>query len=177
MPSPPKLSNYLWAKKYVNSQTGDFYWLPLAQHLADTSSIAGLLYEHWLSDGQRQLLISSLQPSSPEKAKNLVEFLGAIHDLGKATSAFQTIVGANRELDRCLLDKLTQAGFSGISDLHLLKSDLTKHALTGQMLLQKFAVNIQLATIVGAHHGAPVDRLPPECWCREIGRASCRERV
>lgn len=164
MPSPLKLSNYLWAKKYVNSQTGDFYWLPLAQHLADTSSIAGLLYEYWLSDGQRQLLISSLQPSSPEKAKNLVEFLGAIHDLGKATPAFQTIVGANRELDRCLLDKLTQAGFSGISDLHLLKSDLTKHALTGQMLLQKFAVNIQLATIVGAHHGAPVDRLPPENW-------------
>lgn len=94
-----------------------------------------------------------------------MEFLGAVHDLGKATLAFQTIVGANRELDRCLLDKLTQAGFVGISDLHLCcRSNFTKRALTGQMLLQKFAVNTQLATIVGTHHGMPVEQFPPENW-------------
>ncbi len=164
MPSPPKLSNYLWAKKYVNSQTGDFYWLPLAQHLIDTGSIAGLLYEHWLSDGQRQLLISSLQSGSPEKVKNLVEFLGAVHDLGKATPVFQIVSGTSHELDQCLLAKLSQVGFTNISDLHWCKNDNTKHARTGQMLLQKFGVNIQLATIVGAHHGMPVDQFPPECW-------------
>ena len=32
----------LWAKK--KEKNGDFYWLPLLQHLEDTGNIAGLLW-------------------------------------------------------------------------------------------------------------------------------------
>lgn len=160
--SSPQLSHYLWAKKYSNLQTGNFFWLPLAQHLADTSNIAGLLYEHWLSEGQKQLLILSLEKSSAETTKNLVQFLAAVHDLGKATPVFQITSGSNRELDQCLLAKLTQVGFTGINDLRLTKSGETKHAAAGQILLQNFGVNSQLATIVGAHHGIPANQLPTE---------------
>lgn len=44
----------LWAKK---SDKNGFYWLPLNQHLEDISQVSGLLFEHWLSEGVKELLI------------------------------------------------------------------------------------------------------------------------
>lgn len=42
--------NLLWAKK--KEEDGQLLWLPLSQHLEDTSFVAGCLWEHWLSQGQ-----------------------------------------------------------------------------------------------------------------------------
>ena len=72
---------------------GQFFWLSLKQHLEDTKNIAGLLWEHWLCEGQRKLIEESLDDSSEDKGKKLAMFLGAIHDIGKATPAFQTKKG------------------------------------------------------------------------------------
>lgn len=44
----------LWAKK--GEREGQYYGLPLSQHLEDTRQICGLLWEHWLSPGVRQFL-------------------------------------------------------------------------------------------------------------------------
>ena len=41
----------LWAKK--KEKDGIFYWLSLKRHLEDTREVMGLLWEHWLSEGQR----------------------------------------------------------------------------------------------------------------------------
>ena len=41
----------LWAKK--EEKDGLMYWLPLTVHLEDTGRIMGLLWEHWLSEGQK----------------------------------------------------------------------------------------------------------------------------
>jgi len=80
----------LWAKKQENA--GCYQWLPLSQHLIDTMLVAGLLWEHWLNPGQRQFITQSLRLQTQDGAdiaKRVVMLLGAVHDIGKATPAFQ----------------------------------------------------------------------------------------
>ena len=108
----------LWAKK--KEKDGIFYWLSLKRHLEDTREVMGLLWEHWLSEGQRIYIADSMMIEEDE-AKFLVMFIGAIHDIGKATPAFQIQRGFqnSEDLDLLLMEKLEQEGFSGIKDLEL----------------------------------------------------------
>lgn len=83
------MEKYLWAKK--NLVDGVPMWLPLTVHLNDTAEICGLLYEHWLSDGVKYFLekaIISDVENKEDLLKNLCKFLGAVHDIGKATPIF-----------------------------------------------------------------------------------------
>lgn len=156
-----------WAKK--QDHQGRFEWLSLAQHSEDTRRIAGLLWKHWLSDGQRQRIVDSLNmPSDGVVIKgvaddniaiSLVEFLGAIHDIGKATPAFQSKTGfANSpDLDEALVEKLEGAGFTDLKNRHLANPEKSPHALAGQYLLSEYGVGEDIASIVGAHHGIPVN--------------------
>lgn len=71
----------MWAKKQeIDSK---YYWLPLDQHLLDTSNVIVLLWNHWLSKGQIDVIVRSLSTRSEEDAFKLTQFLGAIHDIGK----------------------------------------------------------------------------------------------
>ena len=47
----------LWAKK--KEKDGIFYWLSLKRHLEDTREVMGLLWEHWLSEGQRAYITNT----------------------------------------------------------------------------------------------------------------------
>ena len=102
------INDYFWAKK--TEENSRLLWLPLTQHLEDTKNIAGLLWEHWLSEGQKVLIENSINVKSniENQGKRLAQFLGAVHDIGKATPAFQTQKGyANSvDLDIQLLEKL-----------------------------------------------------------------------
>ena len=141
-----------WAKKQdVNGHE----WLSLAQHSEDTRLIARLLWMHWLSEGQRKHVIASLSMPLKELALNLVGFLGAIHDIGKATPAFQIKPGFvnSPDLDSALMEKLEGAGFLDLPHLHLSDPGSSPHALAGQCLLSKYGVREDIASIVGAHHG------------------------
>ena len=59
----------LWAKK--SDTGGTFSWLPLLVHLEDTMNISGWLWSHWITDGQRQMIIDQMQP--PE-FRSLIKF-------------------------------------------------------------------------------------------------------
>lgn len=146
-----------WAKK--QDKTGRFEWLSLAQHLEDTRQIARLLWIHWLSEGQRRHIITSLNPPDENIAANLVEFLGAVHDIGKATPAFQIKPGFTNslDLDSILIEMLEGEGFSNLRLTSLANPEKSPHALAGQYLLSEYGVNEDIASIVGAHHGKPVD--------------------
>lgn len=155
------LGNNYWAKKKDND--GLYQWLPLVAHLKDTADVAGLLWEHWLSEGQRRLIIQSMD-TDDITAKKLVRFLGAIHDGGKATAAFQTTKTftynqevADIDLDARLLEKLEKDGFTGIMNLRLDCKNKSPHALAGEYLLKKFDVKDDISSIIGAHHGKPTD--------------------
>lgn len=151
------VNRVFWAKK--QDRKGRYEWLPLSQHLEDTRQIAGLLWEHWLSEGQKEQVRQLFDQNGEERGKALVQFLGAIHDLGKATPAFQIKSGFvnSPDLDRFLIEKLEGAGFRGIGSLELASISSSPHALAGQKLLTLYGVSDGIAAIIGAHHGKPVD--------------------
>lgn len=145
----------LWAKK--SEENGQMRWLSLYQHLMDSISIADLLWEHWCSASQKELIISTLSIKSDDAVRSLVRFLAGAHDLGKATPAFQTKTGyANsKDLDDVLLEKLHISGFADISYLKLTAHQRSPHAIAGQTLLFEYGVSESVAAIVGSHHGRP----------------------
>lgn len=153
-----EINSYLWAKK--SEKFGRYWWLPLRQHLEDARRVSGRLWELWLNDGQRRLVIDSLSEPSEETAKQLVEFLAAVHDIAKATPAFQIKQGfANSvDLDIQLLERLERGGFTGISILKLPSPNKSHHALAGQTLLSWYGVNDDIHSIISGHHGKPIDK-------------------
>lgn len=155
----PIYEDVLWAKK--SDKGGVFRWLPLKQHLVDVCEVMCLLWEHWLSDQQRRQIINSLSQPDEEHAKKLVGFLGAVHDIGKATPAFQSrpSFSNSRDLDGELLEKLERAGFTGITTFfgRLMDPIATPHGFAGQVLLRSYGVSVDVSSIVGGHHGKPPD--------------------
>lgn len=139
-------------------------WLPLTVHLNDTAEICGLLYEHWLSDGVKYFLekaIISDVENKKDLLKNLCKFLGAVHDIGKATPIFQTKQSfcGDQELDNLINEKLRQAGFKEVDKYIAERKNNVLHNISGQYFLNKcFKVNLCVANIIGAHHGRPISQ-------------------
>lgn len=158
--------HFLWAKK--NNDAGQFYWLPLLVHLQDTIGVMRFLWTHWMSRGQRQIIQNGLTCSDTlenreEIAINLACLLAALHDIGKCTPVFQTQCGFGsnqaEDLDMALLERLEQAGLSGIRSCNY-SPDVRKrahHTRTGAYLLITLGINLDISSIINAHHGKPVD--------------------
>ena len=146
-----------WAKK--QEANGIYKWLPLKQHLIDVTDVCVMLWHHWLSSGQRESVISSLDTSTEEVAVKLVRFLGATHDLAKATPVFQAKPGFNNspDLDKELIERLRREGFDDLGAKINPSSNRSHHALAGQALLTHYGVKDDIASIIGGHHGKPID--------------------
>ena len=158
MQADDKLVTSLWAKK--KECEGQLYWLSLKQHLLDTMNVSRWLWMYWLSDSQRRFCISSLSNHDSKTALNLVAFLGAIHDIGKATPAFQIRkgFGSSNRLDEKIIEALQNAGFEGLHNLSLADPNKSLHSRAGEYLLKNtFQVGEDIVSIVGAHYGKPDD--------------------
>lgn len=148
----------LWGKKNINEDSEEV-WLPLIAHLIDTKNVIGWLYNHWLNDGQRRILSQGFENSN--EVQNLVEFIGYIHDIGKATPAFQIKQSFihNEDLDQDLLERLLQNGFDNLEEL---KANMDTrhwlHALAGEVILENSGLNESIGAIVGGHHGKPQNK-------------------
>ncbi|MDD7305345.1 MAG: CRISPR-associated helicase Cas3' [Peptoniphilaceae bacterium] len=149
-----EMSKYLWAKKEVGEVSNK--WLSLYQHLIDTRDIGALLWENWLSQGQKFRISEELGFFDQDDSKKLFTFLCQIHDLGKATYNFQTTKTnfSTEDLEYSLMEKLRMAGFRDF-DKSLSFAEKTFHALAGQMILVWNGFGEDLASIVGSHHGKP----------------------
>ena len=149
---------FLWAKK--QSKNGTLKWLSLYQHLIDTWYVCGFLWDLWLSQGQKNYICKNCGDISENKVKRLIQFIGFVHDIGKATPAFQTQkgFGNSEDLDKELLEKLENNGFQGISQLSL--ANRKHHTEMGEAVLIREGVNKGIASIVGGHHGKPLDDNP-----------------
>ena len=159
------MEKFLWAKK--NRVDNQPMWLPLMVHLDDTSKICGLLYDRWLSQGVKDLLMDSIISDAEDKDElliNLCRFLGFVHDLGKATAIFQVKKSFNGdyELDGLIIEKLINAGFKDIDKFALAKRENIGHNISGQYLLTTYGVNLCVANILGAHHGRPISEKESE---------------
>lgn len=149
----------LWAKK--RTEDGEQLWLPLIAHLVDTQNTINWLFNHWLSEGQRQLLSQNL---SGEEIQRLVKFVGFTHDIGKATPAFQKkpSYGGDKSLDDQLIEKLLRSGFSELKELVLASAKYSPHAKAGEAILRAADVPKSVAAIVGGHHGKPESQAPDD---------------
>lgn len=152
-----RLAQSLWAKKC--SDDGQRRWLPLIVHLKDCENTINWLFNHWLSDGQRQQLS---EVTSEEDVQRLVKFLGFTHDIGKATPAFQTKPAYNgdHQLDQLLIEQLMQNGFQDLASLNLSSARESPHALAGEAILESFGVNPTVGAIIGGHHGKTASASP-----------------
>lgn len=161
----------IWAKK--RETKGQFFWLPLKQHLEDTANVIELLWDRWLSEGQRNFISAGIttlsqisfdeaerqQKNNAKIAKNLAIFLAAIHDIGKATPAFCTKKGfsSSQDLDSVLLEKLECIGFTDIKCFDDKNAGKSPHNIAGQYLLNEHGIREDISSIIGAHHGRPVN--------------------
>ncbi|MEJ6401092.1 CRISPR-associated helicase Cas3' [Nicoliella lavandulae] len=155
----------LWAKKSIGND-GLPKWLPLKQHLLDTSFTIKMLYRKYLSDNQQLTIKKAISDSYnnipvselDEKAEQLVKFIALLHDIGKATPAFQSKDSYRgiRELDLSIKSKLIQNGFFPSDDTKIPTSKFSPHALAGEAILKQYGVNDEIGSIIGGHHGMPV---------------------
>lgn len=145
----------LWGKK--QSENGEELWLPLLVHLIDTERTINWLYHHWLTNSQRQILLSMTDESSEEDVEKLVKFLGFFHDIGKATPVFQSKKAYNYspDLDNELMEKLLRAGFYKLDEFVASDSKKCHHSIAGEAILEKYGLNQSVGSIIGSHHGKP----------------------
>ena len=129
------------------AKAGNDNWLSLYQHLTDTAGVMKQLFSEFVTPSMVNASGLSL-----EKIKNIAVFTAAVHDIGKATAAFQ-----QKMCDALpwLKNEIADIGFD------VARGDLTQyspHALAGASILNYiFGINESICEIVAAHHGKPRD--------------------
>lgn len=146
--SPP--AQTAWAKHDRTTEG----WLPLWSHMADSGSVAMLLWDRWLPSQVRRIIAGPLPVGD---ARRLAVWLATVHDIGKATPAFACQVDS-------LAERMRDAGLS-MPELKLMPDrKLAPHGLAGQVLLQEWLTERfgwtrtaahQFTIVVGGHHGVP----------------------
>jgi CRISPR-associated endonuclease/helicase Cas3 len=144
----------VWAK----SLNDDGAWLPLWQHMDDSSDIAGGLFDGWLSPSVIELLASPFG-GDVAAARTGVTLLAGLHDLGKATPAFAV-------QDQVLAQRMREHGLEMPTTKELLVDRRrVYHSLAGHQLLSRWLVHqgwskglaTTWAVVLGGHHGVPPD--------------------
>ena len=139
------------------------YWLPLWMHLRDTAGIMQYLVQKWLSESIRRHI-----GLDEETLTCVACFLGWVHDLGKASAAFQGPIMEHLPEPGQRLENYTTLSYRGQNRKY------SRHALAGEAILRWLKCPDGLASVAGAHHGKPqtgkdvFDQLGDEeeegCW-------------
>lgn len=123
------------------------YWLPLWVHARDTAEMMDYLVNQRLSEAARVAI-----GLDDDTLRRVAKFLGAVHDIGKATRLFQTKVTSQLP---DVKSRLESAGVSGMDLKELRNPDKSHHALAGEAIALELGCPRGLASIIGAHHGRP----------------------
>lgn len=143
----------LWGKSGVDAAGTVEAWLPLHQHMEDTAAVAGRLWDEWLPPLTRRVLAEPFG-GDDAVARGLLAFLAGVHDVGKATPAFQVQVPR-------LADSVRASGLP--IDREIPNRSELPHARAGQVILQRWLSGQgwevvparSLGCVVGGHHGVP----------------------
>ena len=120
-------------------------WLPLWMHLWDTAGIMERLVRQWLPESVKRAMGFEREEALLAHAR----FLGGIHDIGKATVAFQANILRTLPEARQRLETLTPL------DCPEQNRRESPHARAGEAVLLWDDCPGGIASIVGAHHGKP----------------------
>lgn len=134
----------LWAK--YDPQTGQYH--TLLYHLLDVAAVAWVMWEQVLSVSQHRWLCDVLR-SDEDTTRRLLAFLAGLHDIGKATSAFQrkAPVVYNQLLAVGMLDERPVEVPHGVHSAVILRR------LLEAIGIDTFTARI-IAAVIGGHHGA-----------------------
>ena len=126
------------------SSSQEDQWLPLWMHLRDTGEMMKRLIQNWAPESFRRTL-----GLSEEAAVQTAYFLGAVHDLGKASALFQARILLQLPEARERVTAVVALPDSFPSGKH------TPHARAGEAILLAMHCPEGVASVVGAHHGKP----------------------
>ncbi len=142
-----KPESYIFVGKWGKQEQGH----PLIFHLLDSAATAEGLWQQGLTDGSRQQFCRWLQLDQNECGR-LLAYWTSLHDLGKATPAFQRKHAPTRA-------KLEESGFlfRPLADLdvrhHSLLSQWILKELQGELGIQPPRIANQFRFAIGGHHG------------------------
>lgn len=134
--------------KYLIAKTDKkncYAGLSLKAHHNDTSGIMKKLIDDWMPDSTHIACGMDL-----DSFKKIAVFAAAVHDIGKATSYFQSLITVHMPEQR---NKLQELGFE-IHEKYLHRGK-TPHAWAGRWILKDQNVPESIADVVGSHHGKP----------------------
>ncbi|OZM71259.1 CRISPR-associated helicase/endonuclease Cas3 [Amycolatopsis antarctica] len=150
-----------WGKTSRDDQGSVTGWLPLLQHLDDTAAVARRIVDEWLP---RQVVsrVCDSMPGGEGTFRTLIFWLASVHDVGKASPAFAV-------QDRRLADRMSRFGLpvnpalaqdpnrAAVSH-QLVGHSAVRSWLTKELFVVSGDIAVQLASIVGSHHGVAPER-------------------
>ncbi|ACZ40837.1 CRISPR-associated helicase/endonuclease Cas3 [Sphaerobacter thermophilus] len=143
-------NHLLWAKR--SRVPGDPAYHPLLCHLLDVALVARVMWDDVLSPAVRRYLAAAFGLSETD-AGPWIAFLTGLHDLGKASPAFQLTWTAAHSLLRDAGFPLPQRPLDPRATPH---GSVTAATLP-EILVAEFQLDNQLArrlgTVIGGHHG------------------------
>ena len=152
----------LWGKADFEGRSS---WVPLYVHMYDSFRVASRLWDTWVP-GHVRGLVSDELGGSEVLAEGLVLFLAAVHDIGKATPAFQMTICYSADGERHhFIWKDKKAGLRFPACIQCNKAP--RHTIAGQVILEQAIARMfdvrplamrSLTSIVGCHHGIPPNR-------------------
>ncbi|MBI4336998.1 MAG: CRISPR-associated helicase Cas3' [Chloroflexi bacterium] len=159
---PPEELLLFWAKRPRDS-TSPLPYHPLLCHMIDVAVVADRIWHDLLGSGDRRGITAALGLDAEEDAGRWVAFWAGLHDIGKASPAFQL-------KDRTGLGRLQRAGLHcPTPPLEGRHGTITAFVLPS-ILHQEFGLSgglsSRVASVAGGHHGAfpgseEVNRLAP----------------
>lgn len=154
----------LWAKSDTD-RNGNLWWGPLTAHVHDTENVATLLVNRWV-DWHTLNYLARRSSTTPQDFSKLAVFLAAVHDIGKATPAFQCMPLTKKSNDKfgTRLSVFTDMYHAGVPHLDLTPDEARSlphnHAsfhILKTWLQEQYGWEASdadtLAIVVGAHHG------------------------
>ncbi|WP_371174564.1 CRISPR-associated helicase Cas3' [Buchananella felis] len=149
----------VWAKSGHDPEST--HWLPLWLHLLDTGAVARHLALNWYGPTvpdvlQREFKDSTTGLTPLEEFAALAAWMGAVHDIGKATPAFAQKV-------RHLADIMHENGLRS-APIDVNERREVPHSIAGEVAFSRWLRDTQawrlehvygLASVIGAHHGIP----------------------
>ena len=122
-------------------------WLPLWMHARDTAGVMEHLYDNWLSPSAKHVVCEQFGESYGRK---LCVLLAYLHDIGKATYAFQSLIS---EKIPQIKEKLEAEGLLLVSARDLTDQKERVHSFCGETILGNQGFPVGISVIVASHHG------------------------
>ncbi|MDO5750831.1 MAG: CRISPR-associated helicase Cas3' [Rothia sp. (in: high G+C Gram-positive bacteria)] len=183
----------LWAKTGPAEDPANGLSLP--QHMRDSGLVAEYIWDHWIAQGVKDALCQLLDITL-EQTKALYCWLAETHDIGKASPEFAGQLDArNNDELRIYKRKIEQAGFQFPSSFTppTCASPRCPHSAYGQSILVEWLTGcfgeendspqtlttaaLTIASISGAHHGAPAKHQQNDDMRRDITIASSSDPI